>query len=55
MLALFFATPGPVWVALTARALAGGYASAAPLAIGVALGDMRCGRWLAIFGMAWVV
>jgi threonine/homoserine/homoserine lactone efflux protein len=53
MLALFF-TPGPVWVALTARALAGGYASAAPLAIGVALGDAL---WpaLAIFGMAWVL
>jgi len=53
MLALFF-TPGPVWVALTARALSGGYAAAAPLAIGVALGDAL---WpaLAIFGMAWVL
>jgi threonine/homoserine/homoserine lactone efflux protein len=53
MLALFF-TPGPVWVALTARALAGGFAQAAPLAVGVALGDML---WpgLAIFGMAWVL
>lgn len=53
MLALFF-TPGPVWVALTARALSGGYASAAPLAIGVALGDLM---WpaAAIFGMGWVL
>jgi len=53
MLALFF-TPGPVWVALTARALSGGYASAAPLAIGVALGDVV---WpaAAIFGLSWVL
>jgi threonine/homoserine/homoserine lactone efflux protein len=53
MLALFF-TPGPVWVALTARALSGGYAAAVPLAIGVPLGDVL---WpaLAIFGMAWVL
>ena len=53
MIALFL-TPGPVWVALIARALSGGYASAAPLAIGVALGDVM---WpaLAIFGMAWVL
>ena len=53
MLALFF-TPGPVWVALTARALSGGFAQAAPLAVGVALGDVL---WpgLAIFGMAWVL
>ncbi len=53
LVALFF-TPGPVWVALTARALSGGYASAAPLAIGVALGDVI---WpaAAIFGLAWVL
>jgi threonine/homoserine/homoserine lactone efflux protein len=53
MLALFF-TPGPVWVALTARALSGGYAQAAPLAIGVALGDLV---WpaAAIFGLSWVL
>jgi threonine/homoserine/homoserine lactone efflux protein len=53
MLALFF-TPGPVWVALTARALSGGFVQAAPLAVGVALGDVL---WpgLAIFGMAWVL
>jgi threonine/homoserine/homoserine lactone efflux protein len=53
MLALFF-TPGPVWVALTARALAGGYASAAPLAVGVALGDLM---WpaAAIFGLSWIL
>lgn len=53
MLALFF-TPGPVWVALTARALSGGFAQAAPLAVGVALGDLI---WpaAAIFGLSWVL
>ena len=35
---ILFLTPGPVWVALTARAMSGGFASAAPLAVGVALG-----------------
>lgn len=51
---ILFLTPGPVWVALTARALSGGFASAAPLAVGVALGDML---WplAAIFGLAWIV
>lgn len=51
---VLFATPGPVWVALTARALSGGFASAWPLAVGVTLGDLM---WplLAIFGMSWVV
>lgn len=46
--------PGPVWVALTARALSGGMASAWPLAVGVALGDLI---WplCAILGLAWVL
>lgn len=45
--------PGPVWVALTARALSGGMAGAWPLAVGVALGDLI---WplCAILGLAWV-
>lgn len=45
--------PGPVWVALMARALSGGFAAAWPLAIGVALGDLV---WplLAILGLSWV-
>lgn len=49
-----WAVPGPVWVALLARALSGGFASAWPLAVGVTLGDLM---WpaLAIFGMAWVL
>lgn len=45
--------PGPVWVALTARALSGGFASAWPLAVGVALGDLI---WplAAILGLSWI-
>ena len=50
---LLWMVPGPVWVALTARALSGGFASAWPLAIGVALGDLL---WplTAIFGLTWI-
>jgi threonine/homoserine/homoserine lactone efflux protein len=46
--------PGPVWVALTARALSGGFASAWPLALGVTLGDLI---WplSAIFGLSWIL
>ena len=45
--------PGPVWVALTARALSGGFAAAWPLAIGVAIGDLV---WplAAILGLSWI-
>ncbi|WP_284165717.1 LysE family translocator [Frigidibacter sp. SD6-1] len=51
---LLWAVPGPVWVALTARALSGGFASAWPLAVGVALGDLV---WplCAIFGLTWIL
>lgn len=51
---LLWLTPGPVWVAITARALTGGFASAWPLAFGVTLGDLI---WplVAIFGLAWIV
>ena len=38
-MAALWAVPGPVWVALTARALSGGMAGAWPLAAGVALGS----------------
>ena len=51
---ILFLTPGPVWVALTARALSGGFSSAWPLAVGVALGDILWAL-LALLGMAWVV
>lgn len=49
-----WAVPGPVWVALLARALSGGFAAAWPLALGVTLGDCL---WptLAIFGMGWIL
>ena len=48
-----WAVPGPVWVALTARALSGGFAAAWPLAIGVAIGDLV---WplAAILGLSWI-
>ncbi len=49
-----WAVPGPVWVALLARTLSGGFASGWPLAVGVTLGDCL---WpaIAIFGMGWVL
>ncbi|TCO73544.1 LysE family translocator [Rhodovulum euryhalinum] len=51
---VLFLTPGPVWVALTARALSGGFRAAWPLALGVVIGDVL---WplLAILGVSWVV
>ncbi len=51
---ILFLTPGPVWVALVARAAAGGFHAAWPLALGVVVGDMV---WplLAIFGVALLV
>lgn len=39
-LLILFLTPGPVWVALIARALTGGFNAAWPLAIGVVVGDV---------------
>ncbi len=53
-MALLWVIPGPVWVALTARALSGGFASAWPLAVGVAIGDAV---WplAAIFGLSWIL
>ncbi|WP_163847799.1 LysE family translocator [Pseudooceanicola aestuarii] len=51
---VLFLTPGPVWLALTARAMAGGFHAAWPLALGVVVGDVL---WplLAILGVTWVV
>ena len=53
-LVILFFTPGPVWVALTARALSGGFRQAWPLAVGVTVGDFL---WplLAILGVTWLV
>lgn len=51
---ILFLTPGPVWVALLARAMSGGFRSAWPLAFGVVVGDII---WplLAILGVTWLV
>jgi threonine/homoserine/homoserine lactone efflux protein len=53
-LCVLFLTPGPVWVALIARTLAGGFHGAWPLALGVVIGDVL---WplVAIFGLSWLV
>lgn len=53
-LLILFLTPGPVWVALTARAMSGGFHAAWPLAFGVVVGDVI---WplLAILGVTWIV
>jgi threonine/homoserine/homoserine lactone efflux protein len=53
-LMILFLTPGPVWVALTARALSGGFPAAWPLALGVVVGDVI---WplLAILGVTWLL
>lgn len=52
-MAALWAVPGPVWVALMARALSGGFRAAWPLAVGVALGDLF---WplSAILGLSWI-
>ena len=51
---LLFITPGPVWLAVVARGLSGGFAAAWPLAFGVLVGDAI---WpvLAILGVSWIV
>ena len=53
-MAALWAVPGPVWVALMARSLSGGFAAAWPLAVGVALGDIF---WplTAILGLSWIL
>ncbi|SMX23096.1 LysE family translocator [Boseongicola aestuarii] len=53
-LLILFLTPGPVWVALLARAMSGGFRAAWPLAVGVVVGDVI---WplVAILGVAWIV
>lgn len=53
-LIILFMTPGPVWVALLARSLSGGFQAAWPLAIGVAIGDIV---WplVAVLGVSWLV
>ncbi|MBO6853154.1 MAG: LysE family translocator [Marivivens sp.] len=53
MLVLFI-TPGPVWVALVARSLSGGFHAAWPLAVGVAIGDLLW-PFCAIIGVSWIL
>jgi len=50
---VLFMTPGPVWMALVARAMSGGFQAAWPLTLGVVVGDMA---WplLAILGVSWI-
>ena len=50
---ILFLTPGPVWMALVARTLSGGFGSAWPLALGVVIRDIL---WpiIAILGLSWV-
>ncbi len=52
-LLVLFLTPGPVWVALIARSMSGGFQAAWPLALGVVVGDAV---WplLAIYGLSWI-
>ena len=51
---LLFITPGPVWVALIARALKGGFSGVWPLALGVAIGDI-CWPVLALLSLGQIV
>lgn len=53
-LVILFLTPGPVWLALIARGLSGGFHAAWPLAFGVAVGDIV---WpmVAVLGIAWIL
>ena len=49
-----FLTPGPVWVAMLARTLSGGFHAAWPLALGVMIGDVLWAL-LAILGVGWLL
>lgn len=53
-LLILFLTPGPVWVAMIARGMSGGFHAAWPLAFGVVVGDVL---WplIAILGVTWIV
>lgn len=53
-LVILFITPGPVWFALIARALSGGFAAAWPLALGVSIGDIVW-PFVAVLGVSWIL
>lgn len=53
-LLILFLTPGPVWLAMLARSLSGGFKAAWPLALGVVVGDVLWSL-LAILGVSWIV
>ena len=53
-LLILFLTPGPVWLALLARSVSGGFSAAWPLAVGVSVGDIVW-PFLAIIGVSWIV
>jgi threonine/homoserine/homoserine lactone efflux protein len=52
-LLILFLTPGPVWMAMIARGLSGGFSATWPLVLGVTVGDFG---WplAAIFGLSWI-
>jgi len=51
---VLFLTPGPVWIAIIARAMSGGFHAAWPLALGVVIGD-AIWPFLAVLGVSWLV
>ncbi|MDC1292445.1 LysE family translocator [Amylibacter sp.] len=53
-LTLLWLTPGPVWVAVLARSVSGGFQSSVPLILGVALGDLL---WplVALMGVSYLI
>lgn len=53
-LLVLFLTPGPVWLAMLARSMSGGFHAAWPLALGVVVGDVIW-PFLAILGVTWIV
>lgn len=53
-LLVLFLTPGPVWLAMLARSMSGGFHAAWPLALGVVVGDVLW-PFLAILGVTWIL
>ena len=53
-LTILWMTPGPVWVAILARSISGGFRSSVPLIFGVALGDLL---WplVALLGLSYLI